>query len=495
MPHFTWYCCGWCGVGQLSYSSDSACCRCHRRIDGHRTSRVEHIRSCPRSYHQAALNPGSNPQSEDLGVRSVNTESVRSKAASPAKPSVNRSPANSLSSKDSNAAIDAGNGNSGLAPNALIPPTVRSSWEQKTASQDDPVTRKDAGANLNKNNVSQTGSIDKQSRLNSYLSVNPEDPWNQEWVVYAARTPLPGEASYLLETREPATTPGRRRYDRRRRAEVAFTRNNGGACDCCRRRHQAVSDIFYHYPLKIMLMQELQCPHRLQELAAAIEGDETASEQLRERGVTQRATDAVRSGVAAGIGSSSQRGEATSHESSAARGRLSFPTPRREPSQRPPAHGRPSARPSERLPLAPSQNQRRLASHSSSALVDEPGIGPGRLPVHDGSDFLRPPLAGRSAWDGINAVSGSSGSSRRPNYITIRDTSQDSAASTPVVERYSLGSTQRGTEELSYMSDGVGLRSFPPLPYNEQQSLLSEQMFATQPDTFDPASNQRTTLP
>lgn len=247
-------------------------------------------------------------------------------------------------------------------------------------------------------------------------------------------------------------------------------------------------------------MQELQCPHRLQErvqeLAAAIGGDETASEQLGERGVTQPATDAVRSGMAASIRSNSQHSEATSQESSA-RGRLSFPTPRREPSQRPPAHGRPSARPPEHLTLAPSQSRRRQASHSSPALVDELGIRPGRLLVHDGSNFLRPPPARRSPWDGhgINAVSGSSGSSRHPDYITIRDTSRDSAASTPIAERYSLGSTQRGTEELSYRSDGVGLRSFTPLPYNEQQSLLSEQMFATRPDTFDPASNQRTTLP
>lgn len=251
--YFRWYC-GWCGFGPHSSLSDFACCECHRRRDEH--FRVEDIIfPYQRSYHEAGPNPESNQHPEHPGARSVlatNTESVRSRAASksegssPAKLSVNRSPANSVSSKDSNAAIDAGNGDSGLAPNALIPPTVSSSWEQKTASQDDPATRKDAGGNLNKNNVSQTGSVDKQSRLNDYLSVNPEDPWNQEWVVYAARTPLPGEASYLLETGEPATTPRRRRYDRRRRAEVAFTRNNGGACGRCRRRHRAVSDIFYH---------------------------------------------------------------------------------------------------------------------------------------------------------------------------------------------------------------------------------------------------------
>lgn len=246
-PPPVWYC-GWCGFGPLSVVTDVACCTCHRLRDQHCS--VDNVVSYPTSNHHSGPDPGPKPQPEGPRLRSVSAtdaESVRSRAApSPADISVDTSPTNPASTKGSHPIIDTATANLGLPPNDLIPPTVRSSWEPDTASPNHPVTRKDTAVNLNKDNVSRIDSIDKQSWLNEYLSVNPEDPWNHEWVVYAARTPLPGEASYLLETGEPATTSRRRRYNRRRRAEVAFTRNNGGACEPCRRRHHAVSDMFYH---------------------------------------------------------------------------------------------------------------------------------------------------------------------------------------------------------------------------------------------------------
>ncbi len=244
-PLVDWYC-GWCGFGPLSFLNDIACCICHRRRDGY--CRFEGIRFDTRSHHSA----GPNLQYEDPGAHSVsavNTESGLTRAAShgeapsPEKSSANLSPADSESSRHSGVVIDTDSLNIGLVPNNLKLSTVHSSWEQQTASPVDPAIRKGPGGNLVEDNVLKIGSTDKQSRLNDYLSVDPEDPWNQEWVVYAARTPLPGESSYSLETGEPATTSRRRPYDPRRRAEVAFTRNNGGACNRCRRRHRAVSDI------------------------------------------------------------------------------------------------------------------------------------------------------------------------------------------------------------------------------------------------------------
>ena len=238
-----WYC-GWCGFGPLSFVNDIACCICHRRRDLSCT--FEGISFDPWSHHYAGLN--SEPQHSGAhSVSAVNTESGLTRAASqgaapsPEKSSVNLSPADSESSKHSKIVIDTDNLNLGVVPNNLKPSAVHSSWEQQTASPVDPGIRKGPGVNLH--NVLQIDSIDKQSRLNDYLSVSHDDPWNQEWVVYAARTLLPGESSYSLETGEPATTSPRRPYDPRRRAEVAFTRKNGGACELCSRRHRAVSDI------------------------------------------------------------------------------------------------------------------------------------------------------------------------------------------------------------------------------------------------------------
>lgn len=229
-----WYC-GWCGFGPLSFVNDIACCVCYRPRDGY--CRFEGIRLDTRSHHSA----GPNSQYEDPGSHSVSN--VDTESRSTRESSVNQSPANSESPKHSRIGLGTDSVTLGLAPNDLIPSAVHSSWEQKFASPDDPVARKAPGVNLIQDNVLQLDTIDKQSPLNDYFSVNSDDPWNQEWVVYAARTLLPGESSYSLETGEPATTSRRRPYDPRRRAEVAFTRNNGGACERCRRRHRAVSDI------------------------------------------------------------------------------------------------------------------------------------------------------------------------------------------------------------------------------------------------------------
>ena len=245
--------CGWCGSGPLSYISDVGCWSCNRLRGGYSITRLEHgIPSSTWFDHRA----GTNRQSEDPGVHStsaVHRGSASSRAASKAEATVpeesvvDPSRANSVSSKESNAVSDTGTASLEGTPIEQIPPTVPSSWRQKAAFPDVSEIRNDPSVNLDKGSVAQIGSIDKQSRLNDYLSVNPEDPWNQEWVVYAARTPLPGESSYSLETGEPATTPRRRPYDSRRRAEVAYTRNNGGACSHCRRMHRAVSAVFYHY--------------------------------------------------------------------------------------------------------------------------------------------------------------------------------------------------------------------------------------------------------
>ena len=113
--------------------------------------------------------------------------------------------------------------------------------EQVITSSNHPAPLKGSSVNVNKHNLSQIVSPDKHSRLEDYLSVNPEDPWNHEWVAYAARPRFPGESVFSSETWEPATTPRRQRYSPARRADVAYTREKK-ACAGCRRRHQKVSD-------------------------------------------------------------------------------------------------------------------------------------------------------------------------------------------------------------------------------------------------------------
>ncbi|MCJ1473367.1 hypothetical protein MMC13_002018 [Lambiella insularis] len=113
-------------------------------------------------------------------------------------------------------------------------------------------------------------SQDKELQLQQCL-FHQDGPWNHEWVVYVARTPLPGESSFSAETLEPAIAPRRRAYTSQRRAEVAYVRSNGGACAECRRNKQA-------------------CPHRLEELEQlSHDGSTTAVETSSERIVPESA--------------------------------------------------------------------------------------------------------------------------------------------------------------------------------------------------------------
>lgn len=91
----------------------------------------------------------------------------------------------------------------------------------------------------------------KHLLLGNFLSANSDSPWNQYWVLLAARNCLPGESCLSLETMEPITTPRRRPYRTVRRAEVAYTRTHGGACDRCRRNKKAVSLPSSSWPLKV----------------------------------------------------------------------------------------------------------------------------------------------------------------------------------------------------------------------------------------------------
>ncbi|MCJ1397694.1 hypothetical protein MMC11_000890 [Xylographa trunciseda] len=87
----------------------------------------------------------------------------------------------------------------------------------------------------------------KEAQLEGYL-FHPDNPWNTEWTVNAVtRIPLPGESIFSLETGEIISTPPRRPYSPTRRAEVAYIRSNGGACEECKKSKRA-------------------CRHRLQEL-------------------------------------------------------------------------------------------------------------------------------------------------------------------------------------------------------------------------------------
>ena len=85
----------------------------------------------------------------------------------------------------------------------------------------------------------------KRSRLEACL-FNSKSTFDQDLVTYVARTPFPGEASFRVETFEPATRSPRRPFSPGRRAEVAQTRRNG-ACDRCRGRKSAVSRWYTPY--------------------------------------------------------------------------------------------------------------------------------------------------------------------------------------------------------------------------------------------------------
>ena len=210
--------------------------------------------------------------------------------------------------------------------------------------------------------------------------------------------------------------------------------------------------------------------------------------------VTRRAVDIVRSNVAAGIGSSTQYGGATHPESSAGSIRSATILPR-EPPQRPHGHRTTRAGPSGPSALAPSQ--RPPASSPPLALSDEFRVRRGRPRGRVGVNSRGSRPARRSAWhgQGISVISGSSDSSKLSNYAVIRETSRDLAPSTPVEETYSLGGTQGWTDGLSYMYDSASLRSSPPLPYVQQQSLSFEQMFTIEAQTFDTETYQRSSLP
>ncbi len=85
--------------------------------------------------------------------------------------------------------------------------------------------------------------VGNRSPLQGYLANEGDDPWSQQFPLYAKRRPLPGVSCFSVLTGEPTRTPQRRRYTAKRRAEVAYTRNHGGACKPCRKAHQAASTL------------------------------------------------------------------------------------------------------------------------------------------------------------------------------------------------------------------------------------------------------------
>ncbi len=193
--------CGWCQHGPISWSFNDFCPNGHRLRD--RTCIVEYITA---TVDRLLDTPGQTPAQLDL--QDASSEEYTQPPTPPAA---------------SEGEHDEQNIESVITPS-----------ESSTSP-------KDSRANVNDSNISRTW---KHSLLEDYLCIKPEDPWNQELVAYAARTRLPGESSFSVETGEPATIPRRQRYNPRRRAEVAYTRNNGGACEGCRRNRRAVSHMF-----------------------------------------------------------------------------------------------------------------------------------------------------------------------------------------------------------------------------------------------------------
>lgn len=212
-----WYC-GWCANGPFSLLIDAACLYCHRHRDQYSNFQLKKL-----PHNLSYVHTGPDPRFENLGTDSVSAADTASETetSATALSVLFTSQADSVSSKNLRVVAATNKTSLLVASNDQTLPQEQSSWEQKAASPDISGPLKDLSANLSEGNVSQLRLTGKQSWLEECLSVNPEDPWNSEWVVYAARTPLPGEFSYSLETGQPATTSRRRPYNLRRRAEVA----------------------------------------------------------------------------------------------------------------------------------------------------------------------------------------------------------------------------------------------------------------------------------
>ena len=82
---------------------------------------------------------------------------------------------------------------------------------------------------LSHNDVAGFLEATKLRLIDAYLH-QPENPWaSQDLIVCPARTPVPGEASYRLDTFEPAIAPARQPVTPERRQEINLTRQNNRA--------------------------------------------------------------------------------------------------------------------------------------------------------------------------------------------------------------------------------------------------------------------------
>ena len=200
MPREAVFYCGWCDDGPHSILLNEHCPKCHHLRDGY--AAIEVSVGSDHLAHPQDITPTESPRLADQ-YESAKPQDFPS------------SPASTTSSIED------------LKQEITSTYTLSNSQGKQSKSA------------LNSFIGPQCGLIDKSSLIEDYL-FNPENPWNNNLNAFAVSIPLPGQSSFLLSTLETATAPLRQPYSPSRRAEVAYTRNNGGACERCRRKKKAV---------------------------------------------------------------------------------------------------------------------------------------------------------------------------------------------------------------------------------------------------------------
>ncbi|KAI9876686.1 MAG: hypothetical protein M1830_005959 [Pleopsidium flavum] len=434
MPTYNrvYYYCGWCKHGPFSCSLDEFCPNCQRLRD--RTSIVDYGIVTGNS-----LLDGPAQAQAQLDLQDPLPEEYTEPPTQPRVP-------------------EGGHDEQNIEP--VITPS-ESSTSPKKSSPD-----------VNDRNSSRTG---KHSLLEDYLCIKPEDAWNQELVAYAARTRLPGEFSFSVETGEPATTPRRRRYSPRRRAEVAHVRNNGGACEVHKRNRRA-------------------CRHRLEGLEAIVDGHGATPEQVMARaGARRDATDRVAFDSEINDQVGNQHGEvAIDPGGPSATTSSASPQSRRRPAAQNRIHRRGRTRTSSNLSAA--RDERVLETYPSPANGGQhaTGVRQPHFPVGPDAPLMLP--AQRYEEQG-SSTSISVHRDRQFNNSDTLSTRQNHTARRVTQALEPLHNTAIEFQGLFYANENNGFGLPPPISHHEQNIGVPESTAATSSTNLNTPLSQRSRPP